>query len=63
MHTEAEAKELWCPMDRTDDLEKRCIASECAMWRWRHGTKITRHGYCGLAGRPDYPRPSEPLED
>ena len=28
----------------------RCIAGDCAMWRWSNGAKD--RGYCGLAGRP-----------
>lgn len=40
----------------------RCIADQCAMWRWRPETvgNVTttyapgqRPGYCGLAGRPE----------
>ena len=49
MKTENEARELWCPMVRLaplgadetytvastrDDKIGRCIASQCAMWRW-----------------------------
>ena len=48
MHTEIEAKKLWCPMVRIghrsgvtmndpegpDDLQGHCIGSACAMWRW-----------------------------
>jgi hypothetical protein len=64
MHTEAEARELWCPMHR--DLfivdegaaavndNTKCIASRCAMWRWEYPTERASEskGYCGLAGRP-----------
>jgi len=85
MHTEDEARKLWCPMARyawdedkraynrygfigNDDTAEdvlnpescRCIASECAVWRWftdqqyaegPGGTfALERHGYCGLAG-------------
>lgn len=35
----------------------RCIADQCAMWRWsdkRLGEKDLTHGYCGLAGRPEF---------
>ncbi len=47
MHTEEQAKELWCPAARViDDLSEsaastrlrahntRCIASQCMWWRW-----------------------------
>lgn len=48
MHTEEQAKRLWCPMARTsysslEDAhvnrlqgpeEDTCIGSRCAMWRW-----------------------------
>lgn len=41
----------------------RCVASDCAMWRWRmeailgdagahRGWRQTDKGYCGLAGMP-----------
>lgn len=75
LHTEVEARELWCPMARllkidgdnnyglvaaavnrwwshknktTDNNPKpcRCIASECALWRWTTYEK----GHCGLVG-------------
>jgi hypothetical protein len=66
MHTEKQARELWCPVarvavgnysvavnrDEGDEIIAgcRCIASECAMWRWslprrRRGDD---EGYCGL---------------
>jgi hypothetical protein len=32
----------------TNPPECRCIASQCAMWRWADDTT----GYCGLAGAP-----------
>jgi hypothetical protein len=84
MHTEDEARELWCPMVRyeresaepsfnrcrgNDGVHNnppdpcRCIASQCAMWRW-HQTEakyrgagdtfitVKGIGYCGLAGKP-----------
>ena len=28
----------------------RCIASECAMWRWQAHDDDGRYGCCGLAG-------------
>lgn len=35
----------------------RCIANQCAMWRWaapgEHAADTSR-GYCGLAGTPIY---------
>lgn len=46
-------------------LSCRCIASGCQAWRWDHkqivgefqpehgGKPENRHGYCGLAGRPE----------
>lgn len=34
MHTVKEAVRLWCPMVRDPESASRCIASECAMWRW-----------------------------
>lgn len=39
----------------------RCVADQCAMWRWAtkpHAqdgidrSHMQRHGYCGIAGRP-----------
>jgi hypothetical protein len=31
--------------------QSRCIASECAMWRWyAHDADGDRYGNCGLAG-------------
>ena len=83
MHTEDQAKKLWCPMVRMGDSDdsspsnsvccvvkglnrnpewSRCIASDCAMWRWdrEYNTKLCEmdqeklvsmtKGYCGLAG-------------
>lgn len=96
MHTEAQARELWCPMVRMARHEPddpslpsgtlgnvravggcnsggpsarspsscRCIASQCAMWRWydsaargafraaQFGVPPPRRGFCGLAGGP-----------
>jgi hypothetical protein len=70
MHTEDEARKLWCPMARMSDADLpaynrfteedtykvvfnpsncRCIASECAMWRWLDDWQ--ENGYCGLAGK------------
>src|SRR4029079_529187 len=67
-HTEAEARELWCPMvrfvsDNSPDEGSanrwtnndnpgrcRCIASECAFWRWANISGPER-GFCGLGGR------------
>ena len=94
MHTEEQARKLWCPMVRylatfrgaDGKLEAavgynrgaqdsgmssaRCVASECAMWRWakdadwisradkefqRSGKRIEpERGYCGLAGKPEF---------
>lgn len=44
MHTEDEAKKLWCPMVREATMEGNnrdgpehyavCLASGCAFWRW-----------------------------
>jgi len=48
MHTEDDARKLWCPMARKTNAANRplavglslemagvgCIASDCAMWRW-----------------------------
>lgn len=50
MHSEAEAKNLWCPMARANNVAETaavnrnangegdglcyCIASACAAWRW-----------------------------
>lgn len=31
MHTLEQARQLWCPMARTEGC---CIAEKCAMWRW-----------------------------
>lgn len=34
----------------------KCIASECAMWRWKRQPRVPgfeRQGYCGLAGVSD----------
>ncbi len=45
--TEAEAKEKICPVRRTDTTEKKCLASECMMWR--NATVGEDGGYCALA--------------
>lgn len=44
MHTEEEARKLWCPMERAGRFLEHgviahneysaCRASDCAMWRW-----------------------------
>lgn len=68
MHTEAEAREKWCPFARCamrgdeDDWHVMCFASGCMAWRWGAPKFVTHeapkptekieHGYCGLAGRP-----------
>lgn len=71
MRTEADARELWCPFSRAEvnrgkavsgAEHVRCIASDCAAWRWAYrfehvetGEGIhfePKQGYCGLAGRP-----------
>ena len=65
MHTEKEAKKLWCPMSRmalTPDSQLvsngNCIASSCAMWRWSFDNptdprnRNPRIGFCGIGGKP-----------
>lgn len=49
MHTEDEAKELWCPLTGRDPQmmdslhsSERCIASKCAAWRWVVSDKTDR---------------------
>jgi len=34
----------------------RCIASECMAWRYHSSSRSEseRHGYCGLAGIPEF---------
>lgn len=54
MHTEAEAKEKWCPRE---DLCINCIASKCMAWRpgypkMNEQGEMIPTGYCGLAGAP-----------
>jgi hypothetical protein len=71
MHTDKEARSLWCPLARVvstitgqsvavnrsmfkEEEEEiaagcRCIASDCAMWRW--SKEEATEGYCGLAGK------------
>lgn len=42
MHTEQEARQKWCPFDRSylmrtnevDVGECHCVASDCMAWRW-----------------------------
>ena len=55
--TEEEAKTKFCPFARNGD-EEDCLGSACMAWRWADrfgmtdGDPETRHGYCGLAGKP-----------
>lgn len=46
MHTPDEAKELWCPLSRvtTPRDTSRCVADQCAMWRWHDSTRLMTHG-------------------
>lgn len=59
MHTEAEAREKWCPqmshvrlgVERVEEV--CCVASLCMAWRWGVQEGDPRKvGYCGLAGKP-----------
>ncbi len=66
MKIEKKAKELWCPMARSEGSNmvdsgkygvvlSYCIASRCMMWRWDHNKLVTgdyREGFCGLGGKP-----------
>lgn len=57
MHTEEQARELWCPMVQPDDSDDfapiLCVASRCMAWRWGVQEGDPRKvGYCGLAGKP-----------
>lgn len=60
MNTEANANELWCPMQQKPRSREfsssgdNCIASQCAMWRWQWVPRDQDpvKGYCGLAGNP-----------
>lgn len=62
-YTEAEARELACPVNPRD----RCSASDCMAWRWVSALSVDNpsrqpgmarqevargRGYCGLAGKP-----------
>ena len=68
MHTEEEAKKLWCHQTRRPHSEN-CVASGCMAWRWNgffdedgfweryndtgaHRQSTEPRGYCGLAGAP-----------
>lgn len=69
IHTEADARALWCPFagNRPESgLDgERCLASKCMSWRWAYthlpdenGDLVgdgNTMGFCGLAGAP-YPR-------
>ncbi|MDR1126371.1 MAG: hypothetical protein LBM64_10005 [Deltaproteobacteria bacterium] len=51
-----ETKKYACPRDMTSG--HGCLGMECAAWRWaepKWGPVEDRRGYCGLAGKPDYP--------
>jgi len=72
--TEDQAKTKWCPMVRRsmftygshdisvnrDGQNDKCLASECAMWRWNITTdpifdekvQSRNNGFCGLGGKP-----------
>ena len=61
--TKQEAKEKWCPClqivtqigwKQSSPYSKKCIASECMMWRWEREAGNPNHlgGYCGLGGKP-----------
>lgn len=62
--TEDEARTKWCPLAEQAASSSRCIASECAAWRWQQSPEQTQlekdlgleesrsYGYCGLAGKP-----------
>lgn len=61
MHTENEAKALYCPkMLDIDPMENQtmCIGSTCMAWRWENArwdsekNEMLKVGYCGLAGKP-----------
>ncbi len=45
---DARTKVCWQPRNATN----KCIASDCAMWRWFPDGEPVRIGYCGLAGWP-----------
>ncbi len=63
--TEEQMREKWCPMlggkdlisrhDKNVPFTCRCIASDCAAWRWTTlvHSDGERRGYCGLVGRPE----------
>lgn len=62
-----EAKEKWCPMARILSADGNasynyrigsgaasgCIGCDCMAWREVDEMKITKKGYCGLAGKPE----------
>jgi len=64
MHTEKEARKLWCPMVRYHDgsspfpynrgaetyhRDMECCGSRCMMWRWGEERTITEQCYDGSA--------------
>ncbi|MDP2322524.1 MAG: hypothetical protein Q8N51_00650 [Gammaproteobacteria bacterium] len=60
MHTEAEAKQLWCPMARAAHPDAGdaglCLASGCAAWRYADGA----HPRARFAQHDDYEAEAEP---
>ena len=64
MHTEDQARQMWCPQSRDFEwgsgvvtLKSDCCkASECMAWRWIENAceqkPGERRGFCGLAGKP-----------
>lgn len=57
MNTPEQASTLWCPMARVaqigeEETAARCIADQCAMWRWEHATASVPTTTLGAGGEP-----------